>query len=239
MACFIGTSGWYYPHWIERFYPQEILKKDLLAYFSSHFSTVELNNSFYHLPRKENFENWYRKTPRGFVFSVKASRTITHYKRLVDTEESLNLFLERVLYLKEKLGPILYQLPPSLEKDIDLLKHFLFSLPTHLRQTIEFRHSSWLDEEVFALLQRFNIAYCIISMGNFPVCLRASADFVYIRMHGAVRTISYSERELKEWAGYIKKFLKEGKDVYVYFNNDYQGYAVENAKTLKELLEGR
>lgn len=241
MPCFVGTSGWYYEHWVERFYPAEILKSELLPYFSRYFSTVELNNSFYRLPTVQSFENWYEKTPGNFIFSVKASRTITHYRKLVNIEGSLDIFLNRAVSLKEKLGPILYQLPPSLKKDINLLKSFLTNLPDrltakNLRQTIEFRNSSWLDKETFKLLSRFNIAYCIISMQGFPVCLETTADFVYIRMHGAARTISYSDKELRKWVDYIKDFLQKDLDVYIYFNNDYQAYAVENAKRIKELL---
>lgn len=236
MPCFVGTSGWYYEHWIERFYPPEILKSELLPYFSRYFSTVELNNSFYRLPRSKSFKSWYKKTPPNFIFSVKASRTITHYKKLVNIEGSLNLFLSRVVSLKEKLGPILYQLPPSFKKNIDLLKSFLTKLPKNLRQTIEFRDSSWLDKDVLKLLAKFNVAYCIIDLQGSPVCLEATADFVYIRMHGAAGDVSYSEKELKEWAGYVKDFLQKGLDVYIYFNNDYDAYAVENAKRIKELL---
>ncbi|OQX53833.1 MAG: hypothetical protein B5M48_02410 [Candidatus Omnitrophica bacterium 4484_213] len=236
MPCFVGTSGWYYEHWAERFYPADILKSELLPYFSRYFSTVELNNSFYHLPTIQSFKNWYKKTPPDFIFSVKASRTITHYKKLVNIEGSLEVFLSRVILLKEKLGPILYQLPPSLKKDINLLKSFLANLPKTLRQTIEFRDSSWLDKETFSLLSKFNIAHCIISMEGFPLCLETTADFVYIRMHGARYTTSYSEKDLKKWAGYIKDFLQKGLDVYIYFNNDYNAYAIENAKRIKELL---
>lgn len=241
MPYFVGTSGWYYVHWIEYFYPPGILKSELLTYFSQHFYSVELNNSFYRLPTIQSFENWYKETPSNFIFSVKASRAITHYKKLVNIEDSLELFLNRIVLLKEKLGPVLYQLPPSLKKDTNLLNSFLTNLPDrltakNLRQAIEFRDSSWLSKETFSLLTKFNIAYCIIDRENFPLILETTADFVYIRMHGAAGTISYSDKELKKWAGYIKDFLRKGLDVYIYFNNDYHAYAIENARKIKELL---
>ncbi len=237
MSCFVGTSGWYYEHWVGCFYPSEILKSELLPYFSQHFLSVELNNSFYRLPSIENFKNWHKKTPPNFIFSVKASKTITHYKKLAGIENSLKLFLDRVIFLKQKLGPVLYQLPPFLKKDINLLGSFLSELPKNLRQTIEFRNFSWLDKDVFNLLAEFNVAYCVIDLQGFPTCLETTADFVYIRMHGVAESISYPDEELKKWAGYIKDFLRDGRDVYIYFNNDYQGYAVENAKKIKTFLD--
>lgn len=235
---FIGTSGWYYPHWYGRFYPETLSKEKLLPYFSQSFNTVELNNTFYHLPKETTVKNWYKKAPEGFIFAVKASRFITHIKKLVDLRDSLKIFLKRAYLLKEKLGPLLYQLPPTMKKDRARLESFLEKLPRKEKNVIEFRHQSWLDEEIFKILNKFNVAYCIISMPNFPTVLRVTSDFVYIRMHGGdiLYGSNYSKAELKQCAGYIKRFLKGGLDVYVYFNNDAEGFAVKNALSLKEML---
>jgi len=236
--CFIGTSGWYYQHWYGPFYPARLSKEKLLPYFARSFDTVELNNTFYHLPKETTVKGWYKKAPEDFVFAVKASRFITHIKRLANLGDSLQLFLKRAYLLKEKLGPILYQLPPSMQKEPKRLTIFLKKLPKKRRNVIEFRHRSWLDEEIFTLLKKFNVAHCVVSMPDFPKVVRATADFVYIRMHGgsSLYRSNYSPAELKQCAGWIKKFLKEGLDTYVYFNNDAYGYAVKNAMALKKML---
>ncbi len=236
--CFIGTSGWYYQHWFGRFYPQDLSRDKLLPYFARSFNTVELNNTFYHLPKETAVGGWYEKTPKGFVFAVKASRFITHIKRLTNLGDSLKVFLNRASLLKEKLGPILYQLPPVMKKDSARLKNFLKRLPKQERNVVEFRHQSWLDEETFAILKKFNVAGCTVSMPGFPTIVRASADFGYIRMHGGSKLYrsNYSQQELRAALGWIKKFLNRGLDTYVYFNNDACGYAVKNALALKKML---
>jgi uncharacterized protein YecE (DUF72 family) len=236
--CFIGTSGWYYRHWVGPFYPQGLLKEQLLPYFAQSFNTVELNNTFYRLPKEATVGSWHKKAPPDFVFAVKVSRFITHIKRLTNLGASLKLFLKRVYLLKEKLGPILYQLPPSMKMDNKRLAGFLKRLPPKQRNVVEFRHQSWLNKEVFDLLRKFNTAHCIVSMPDFPTAIETTADFIYIRMHGGSRLYrsNYPLAELKPWAARIKKFLKSGLDVYVYFNNDARGFAVKNALKLKELL---
>ena len=237
-TCFIGTSGWYYQHWYGPFYPEGLSKEKLLPYFAQSFNTVELNNTFYHLPKETTVKGWYKKAPKDFVFAVKASRFITHIKRLANLGDSLEVFLKRAYLLRRKLGPILYQLPPSMKKDSKRLRSFLEKLPKKERNVVEFRHWSWLDEEIFSLLKEFSVAHCIISMPNFPIVVKATADFVYIRMHGGsiLYRSNYSRAKLKTCAGWIKKFLKDGLDTYVYFNNDAYGYAVKNAMTLKKIL---
>ena len=236
--CFIGTSGWYYQHWYGPFYPQGLSKDKLFPYFARYFNTVELNNTFYHLPKASTVKGWHKKAPKGFVFAVKASRFITHIKRLANLGDSLKVFLKRTHLLKEKLGPMLYQLPPSMKKDSKRLASFLRKLPKKEKNVLEFRHQSWLDEEIFTILKKFNVAHCIISMPNFPTVVKATADFVYIRMHGgsSLYRSNYSKAELRQCAGWIKKFLKSGLDTYVYFNNDAYGYAVKNAMALKKML---
>jgi uncharacterized protein YecE (DUF72 family) len=236
--CFIGTSGWYYGHWYGRFYPEGLAKEELLPFFARSFNTVELNNTFYHLPKESTVVGWYQKAPRDFVFALKASRFITHIKRLANLGDSLKVLLSRAYLLRKKLGPILYQLPPSMKKDTKRLADFLKRLPKKTRNVIEFRHQSWLDEEIFALLGEFNAAHCVVSMPDFPQVVRATADFAYIRMHGGSRLYrsNYSQGQLKQCAGRIKQFLKSGLDTYVYFKNDAYGYALQNARALKKIL---
>lgn len=187
------------------------------------------------MPEETTVENWYSKVGSQFLFAVKASRMITHYQKLVNIDGSLKLVLGRMKLLKKKLGPILYQLPSSLKKDYKLLKKFLNKLPKRLRQVVEFRDKSWIDKEIFGALRGRNIAYCIISMSEFPVVLEITADFTYIRMHGSSSLYGscYQKDELRGWALRIKDFLASGKDTYIYSNNDVQGYAVTNAQSLK------
>lgn len=235
---FVGTSGWYYQHWYGPVYPEGLPKDKLLPYFARCFSTVELNNTFYHLPKEDTVRTWHKKVPADFTFAVKASRFVTHIKRLQRLGDSLEVFHSRVSLLKKKLGPILYQLPPSMEKDSKRLVSFLEQVPKRAKNAVEFRHRSWLDEEIFAILRKFNVAHCIISMPDFPTVVEATANFVYIRMHGgsSLYRSNYSKRELKTCAGWIRRFLKDGLDTYVYFNNDAYGYAVKNALALKKIL---
>lgn len=236
---FIGTSGWFYEHWFGRFYPSGLSKKELLPYYCNYFNTVELNNSFYHLPTENAVKYWRENTGKDFLFSVKASRLITHYRRLKNIDGLLKSFLERMALFKGKLGPILFQLPPGFPKNVDTLKRFLAKLPRRLRKTIEFREESWICKEVFSLLREFNAAFCIISIPDFPIVFERTADFSYIRFHGrqALYGSEYSEEELSDFAKRINIFLSDGIDTYVYFNNDANAYAVKNALYLKKILK--
>jgi uncharacterized protein YecE (DUF72 family) len=237
-ACYIGTSGWVYPHWHGIFYPQKLPTKQWLKHYVTRFDTVELNNTFYRLPSEQAFRRWKEDSPEGFKYAVKASRYITHMKKLQGVEEALPRFLERSRLLGERLGPILYQLPPFWKCNLDRLRNFSDMLPGDLRHVFEFRHASWLSEAVFTLLQKHRAGMCIVSLPDFPCLLRSTAPFVYIRLHGAeaVYGSCYSEGELQWWAEQILGFLEDGKDVYAYFNNDAFGYAVQNALRLKEIL---
>ncbi len=236
----IGTSGWVYPHWRGVFYPDGLPTARWLDYYTRHFRTVELNNSFYRLPSEGAFRAWGEAAPEGFLFAVKANRFITHMKKLKDAAEPLERFLGRARLLGDRLGPILYQLPPRWKCNLARLREFLSLLPPDLLHAFEFRDRSWLNEDVFALLEKHGAAFCVISMPDFPCPLRATAPFVYIRMHGSgvVYGGCYSEDELRRWAEHIEGFLGEGRDVYVYFNNDAFGYAVENARRLGGMLGG-
>jgi len=235
---FIGTSGWVYSSWDKVFYPEDLPYKEKLKYFSKHFKTAEVNYSFYRLPRPETFKNWKNQVPDDFVFSVKASRYITHIKRLKGAEEPTEKFINNAKNLGQKLGPILFQLPPSFKINLERLEKFLKILPKKYRFTFEFRHKSWFTKETFDLLKKYKVALCIADSPGYPKEIRATSSFVYIRMHGSKRLFSskYTKKELQDLAKLIKKFLKEGKDVYTYFNNDAFGYAVENAREIREMM---
>jgi uncharacterized protein YecE (DUF72 family) len=238
---FVGTSGWHYEHWEERYYPRGLPKTRWLAYYTQTFSTVELNNSFYHLPSERAFLAWKDTTPSGFLFAVKASRLITHLKKLRNVEKALETFLGRVRLLGEKLGPILYQLPPNLHKKEDLLEDFASSLPADLTHVFEFRHPSWFDPTIFAIMERRNIGLCVFDMPGLSCPVLATADFAYVRFHGSAGLYSscYSLEELETWAGRIRGLARGRRAVYIYFNNDAEAFAVQNALALRKALEAR
>jgi uncharacterized protein YecE (DUF72 family) len=236
--CWIGTSGWNYPHWRGRFYPADLSTSHWLGFYAQRFSTVEINSTFYRLPKPETFEGWQRQAPAGFVYAVKASRFITHIKRLLAPETTVGRFIEHARHLGPTLGPILYQLPPRWRCNLERLDAFIAVLSTNLVQVFEFRDPSWLVDPVFERLAAHNLGFCIMSLPGFdcPVC--ATASVVYIRMHGSqvLYGDKYSRAELRTWAEHITRFLGEGRDVYVYFNNDAWAYAVENAMELREMV---
>jgi len=231
---YIGTSGWVYPHWRDVFYPPKLAQSKWLEFYTRHFPTVELNNSFYHLPTEKAFSNWRDTSPQGFVYAVKVSRFITHIKRLKEVEEPVATFLDRARHLEEKLGPLLYQLPPNMHRNDERLDHFLSLLPKGLRHVVEFRHESWLDEGVFAILRKHNVGFCVFDMPDLPCPLMATADFAYIRFHGSTGLYwsCYSDEELEHWAQKIPALGKDLDAVYIYFNNDALGFAIKNAQTL-------
>ncbi len=235
----IGTSGWVYPHWRSVFYPPKLKTADWLSFYARHFATVELNNSFYRLPSERAFDAWRDTVPPGFRFAVKANRYLTHMKKLRDPAEPLERFLSRTRRLGDRLGPILYQLPPNWNCNLERLSEFLSILPADLTHAFEFRNATWFTEEVFVLLADHGAAFCIISLPGAECPLRATAPTVYIRLHGSEAKYGscYREDELQWWAGQVARFLAEGREVYVYFNNDAFGYAVQNARRLRELLE--
>jgi uncharacterized protein YecE (DUF72 family) len=235
----IGTSGWVYAHWRGVFYPQEMPTSKWLPYYADQFSTVELNNSFYRLPSEAAFRGWTAGTRPGFRFSVKASRYLTHMKKLRDPQEPLERFLGRARLLGEKLGPVLYQLPPRWRCNLSRLRGFLACLPADLDHVLEFRDPSWINDQVFAALEAHSVGFCTISHPTLTCPIQPTSDIAYIRMHGAEKLYAscYSEGELRWWAGQIEDVLSKGHEVYVYFNNDAYGYAVQNAQRLRELLQ--
>jgi uncharacterized protein YecE (DUF72 family) len=237
--CHIGTSGWSYPHWKGVFYPHDVPSALWLPHYASRFDTVEINASFYRVPAEKTFLNWRDATPDGFVFAVKVDRRITHYQKLREVRQLWESFVARCALLGKKLGCLLLQFPPSFHLDLQALADLLCLVPSGMRCAFEFRHQTWFAHEAYHLLSAHGAALCRSSAPRFPDADVATADFVYVRMHGGTSLYSskYSDAELRRWSAGLRKRLKEGRDVYVYFNNDAHGYAVENALTLRRLLQ--
>jgi uncharacterized protein YecE (DUF72 family) len=236
---YVGTSGWNYKHWVGQFYPDDLPQKQMLSFYASHFDSVEINNSFYQLPKLKTFANWRDAVPRHFIFAVKASRFITHMKKLKAPKTSSHKLFTHMERLNQKLGPILFQLPPHWHYDIARLAAFLKAMPPGRRYVFEFRDVSWLTQEVYRLLTEYNVALCIHDLGGKESPREITADFTYLRFHGprrAAYTGSYPPRVLKEWAKRITEWRSELKAIYVYFNNDAEGHAIRNALSFRELL---
>jgi len=235
---YIGTSGWHYEHWRDRFYPEKLAKAKWLKFYAGHFDTVELNNSFYRLPSEDAFANWRDSSPANFTFAVKVSRFITHIKRLKDTGEAVEKFISRAIILGDKLAPLLYQLPPNMHRNDEVLESFLSTLPRGMKHVFEFRHQSWLEEGVLQILHKYKVGFCVFDMPSISCPLIATADFAYIRFHGSAGLYSscYSDEELASWAKRLANLARNLKAIYIYFNNDIEGFAVRNAMTLRNYL---
>ena len=237
----IGTSGFHYKHWIGPFYPAKTPAARMLDFYLQHFDTVELNNSFYRLPLVGALESWRDAVPPNFVFAVKASRFITHNKKLKDPDGALENFIPRIALLGSKLGPILFQLPPNWQVNVERLQDFLTALPKQHRYAFEFRELSWMKPEVLEVLKRFNAAFCIYELAGYRSPLNVTADFIYVRLHGPEANKyqgSYNEDRLRSWARQIEVWARTQKAIYVYFDNDQAGYAAQNALTLKNMVLG-
>lgn len=252
MKVWIGTSGWQYYHWLGKFYPQDLKARDFLTFYARYFNTVEVNSSFYHFIREKTCKNWLEqvyqvfKTQRqrkNFLFSIKLHRLFTHFRKLKLTKNDKNLLKETLktyLTLSQNLGPVLIQLPPSFKKDLKTLKNFLITLrkiTKKIKFAVEFRHKSWLDKNVYKLLKQNRVAFVISDSPRWPTDFVKTTDFVYIRLHGKPKLFAsnYSNEDLKEWVKIIKNL--KPKIAFVYFNNDAEGYAVNNAFFLKNFLE--
>lgn len=236
---FIGCSGFTYPHWRGRFYPEKLGQAHWFEYYTSVFSSVELNVTFYRLVKPETFDRWRENSPTGFSFTVKGSRYITHIKKLEQLESPLERFFEGVLHLEEKLAAVLWQFPPSFALNMERLEKFLNSLePYGVRHAFEFRNESWGQKEVFDLLAKAGAALCSADWPEFAADPPLTADFVYLRRHGRGGEYSsrYSTEELEADARRIRRYLEKGEDVHIYFNNDVNGYAPENARELMGML---
>jgi uncharacterized protein YecE (DUF72 family) len=239
MGIHVGTSGWSYDHWDGVLYPPGTPARDRLAHYVRRFDTVELNASFYRWPRDASFASWCRRLPAGFALSVKAPRGLTHAKRLYAPEPWLPRLTAAWHELGDKRAVLLLQLHPKHERDDARLAYVLERLPEWMRIAVEFRHPSWHDDAVYSLLERHGAAYCVMSGAGLPCVLRATAPFVYVRLHGpdsgSLYAGSYSEDDLRWWADRIGEWAAAGRDVYAYFNNDGEGHAVRNAERLREL----
>lgn len=237
----IGTSGWHYAHWRGPFYPKDLAAAKMLCWYVQHFDSVELNNTFYRLPTDDALRIWYEQTPADFRFALKASRYITHRKRLLEPENTVKNFLPQVEKLKEKLGPILFQLPPRWHANAERLERLLQLLPQQHRYTFEFRDPSWNHSQIHAILRRYNAAYCIAEIAGYQSPIELTADFTYVRLHGPGERAyqgSYSKAQLRRWAQLIEHWTSTLRDVFFYFDNDQFGFAAQNALQLRHMIFG-
>ncbi|MGE5682883.1 MAG: DUF72 domain-containing protein [Bacillota bacterium] len=234
----IGTSGWNYQHWKGIFYSKGLKSGDWLEYYSRRFSTVEINNSFYRLPEKGSFRIWRDSVPEWFIFTAKANRYLTHMKKLNEPEEALNKLLERLSVLENKLGPILFQFPPFWNVNYERLRAFTEILPDKFRYSYEFRNQTWWREDIFELLRKHNISFCIYEMPGIVTPKEVTSDFIYLRFHGPDFPFKerFDQEVLLSWAEQIKQWNSDGKEVFIYFNNDQYGYALGDAGELEDLL---
>ena len=235
----VGCSGWQYRHWRGDFYPTELPQAKWFEHYAARFDTVEINNSFYRLPERATFAAWARRAPPAFRFAVKASRFLTHMKKLKDPEEPIERLFSRMRALGPHLGPVLYQLPPGWKADVERFAHFLAALPRDARHVVEFRDTSWYSPEVFRLMERRRVALCLHDMKGSATERARLGPFVYVRLHGATAKYGggYGEDRLRRWADWLNGQREDGCDVYAYFNNDVGGHAPRDAVTLRRLLE--
>lgn len=234
----IGTSGWHYSSWWGPFYPPDVKKKDALSYYVTQFGAAELNAPFYRTPTEAAVANWRDSVPDDFRFAWKASKFITHWRRLIVNENSMNLLEDRASRLREKLGPILFQLPPQMAKNEERLAIFLDALPKRRRYSFEFRHESWYDKPILDLLSRHNASLCLSDHVDAPAPREATADWVYVRLHGANGRYygNYSPQALGSWAKDMRRWRGEGRDVWCFFDNDVGAAAPVDAARLLEML---
>ena len=236
----IGTSGWHYKHWVGPFYPEKTDTNKMLEYYAQDFNTVEINNSFYQMPSARTLKTWVEITPDDFFFAVKASRYITHMKKLKDPEDPVKRFMKRAKFLGNKMGPILFQLPPRWKFNRERLASFLDPLPKGPRYAFEFRDETWFCDEAYQILRNHNAAFCIYQIAGRMSPKEVTADFVYVRLHGPGDNAyegEYDKKVLAGWAGAFHKWRSSGKDVYCYFDNDQNGYAPKDAIKLKKMCE--
>ena len=235
----IGASGWVYKHWRNGvFYPKGLPVDEQLAYYADQFSTVEVNNTFYRLPERDVFESWREQTPKAFLFAVKASRYLTHMKKLNEPEEPIERLMDHASGLKEKLGPILFQFPHTWPVHVERLEPFLKLIRRRRgkRFAFEFRHKSWLTEEVYKLLEEADAALCMPLAPGMPIDERLTTSWTYIRFHHGTHEVGFTAQHLAAWAKRIRSLVRKGVDVYAYFNNDAEGHAIRDAQRLRELL---
>lgn len=236
----IGTSGWSCDHWQGVLYPRPTPVERRLGYYAARFDAVEVNATYYRWPEESVFARWHAETPEGFRFAVKANRGLTHFRKLREPQEWIERSARGLERLGEKLGPFVVQLPASFGYQPERLDTFLRLLPEWIRPAVELRNPTWNREETFRLLEARGAAYCIMSGAGLPLLFRVTAPFVYVRFHGPDPNVlyggSYSDEALRLWAERIRGWAAEGRDVWGFFNNDWEGHAVRNAETLRRIL---
>jgi uncharacterized protein YecE (DUF72 family) len=234
----IGCSGWVYPHWRGRFYPEKLAAKNWFAFYAEHFDTVEINNSFYRLPKAETFDAWRTQAPAGFRYAVKANRFLTQAKKLKDCEEPLDRMMTPFRHLQPALGPILYQLPPRFRLNLDRLERFLNLIPKDVTNVFEFRDPSWYVDAVIAALDRHGAGFCAHDMVGLESPRVATGQAAYVRLHGGEGKYwgRYADDRLLDWADWSREQVRQGRDVWIYFNNDIDAHAIDDALTLKAMV---
>ena len=234
----VGCSGWVYKHWRGLLYPEGLPQRRWFERYSEDFDTVEINASFYRVPLAGTFEGWREKAPPGFRYAVKVNRFITHMKKLLDCAAETDRFIALARLLEDKLGPLLHQLPPSLHKDLDRLDAFLTRLPRDLEHVVEFRHQSWYDEDVLAVLDRHGAGFVAHDLKGLATPRWASGRAAYVRFHGTAGKYHgrYPDDALLEWTDWCREQAGRGRSVWCYFNNDIHGHAIADARTLKSMV---
>lgn len=230
----IGTSGYNYTEWLGSFYPEDLPENRMLAFYGQHFDSVEINYTFYRMPTVRILQGWAKETPSDFVFSLKAPRRITHDLRLRDAADPLSFFTDTASALKDRLGVLLFQLPPFLKKDASRLEDFLHQVPEGFRTAFEFRNNTWYADDVFECMRRFNVALCITESEQRDTPFEATADFGYFRL----RKPEYSDAELEEWAKRIDANASQWRDCFVYFKHEAEGKGPQFAIRFRDILRG-
>ena len=239
----IGTSGWSYKDWSEIFYPKNVSSKDWLSFYSKTFNCTEINSSFYRLPSKETVINWVNSVPKNFKFCPKMSRYLTHMKKLRQPEEPLERFFSIFQPMKSKLGPVLIQLPKMIRFDQKITEHFYKLLKERYSRytfAIEVRHESWMTESSYSLMANYGVAFVISHSGDhFPYAEVVTSKNIYFRFHGpgSLYNTKYHSATMKRYSRLFKRWLDEGRDLWIFFNNDWFGYGIDNALTLRKFLE--
>lgn len=235
----IGTSGWYYEYWKGPYYSRKIAPKDFLKEYGADFPTVEVNNTFYRLPTTKTLRHWKKSVPQSFIFSLKASRYITHVKKLNVSKKSIENFFHHVHLIKMQLGVILFLIPELMPKNEQRLESFIKLLPKEYRYAFEFRDSSWFTPSVYRLLKKYQVAFCIYDLDGKISPKKITTDFVYVRLHGPKKAYcgSYSKKALQQWARTFWRWAQSGKEIFCYFNNDASACAPLNALSMKKMIK--
>jgi uncharacterized protein YecE (DUF72 family) len=234
----VGCSGWMYKHWRGIFYPEELPQRRWFEFYSAEFDTVEINNSFYRLPSGDTFDKWRKQAPPGFCYAIKANRYLTQAKKLKDCEEPLERMTSAVRHLGDRLGPMLYQLPPAMKINLERLERFLRILPKDVTGVFEFRNLNWYVPETYALLDRYRASFCVHDMPGSKTERIAVGPVAYVRFHGGEGKYwgRYSDEGLLRWADWLVDQARQGRRIWCYFNNDIHGHAIPDARTLKSMV---